>query len=364
MKRKNVWILVVAAVWLALAVWSWCRPADEVSASERRKLAQMPAVTAQTLLDGSFAEDFESYTQDQFPMREQFRMLKANLSLYALQQLDNNGIYVSDGYAAKMIYPLREEQVSAAAAKITSLYETYFADTDAKVYLAAIPDKGYFLAGQGGYLTLDFDRMTTVLRENTPWAEYIDLTDTLSLESYYRTDTHWRQEALLPTAQTIADALGADIAADYETITVDAPFYGVYYGQAALPLQPDTLQYLTSETTQACVVTNYETGATGAVYDLEKLAGDDPYDVFLSGAAPLLTVENPLQDNGRELVVFRDSFGSSLVPLLLEGYEKVTIVDTRYMMPAFIGQFVEFSNDCDVLFLYSSLLLNESNVLR
>lgn len=364
MKQKNLWIALVAAVWLGLTVWCWFKPAGEASRSERRPLEQLPEITAETLLSGSFMTDFEAYTQDQFPLRDEFRTLKAVFSQYGLMQKDNNDIYVADGYAAKLIYPLRENQVQNAAAKLTSLYETYFKDTNAKVYLAAIPDKGHFLADAHGYLSLDFARMTELLREHTPWAEYIDLTGTLSLESYYRTDTHWRQEALLPTAQALADAMGADIAADYETVTVDTPFYGVYYGQAALPMQPDTLQYLTSDTLNACTVTNFETGRTGAVYDLEKLSGTDPYDVFLSGATPLLQVQNPQQDNGRELVVFRDSFGSSIIPLLIEGYETVTIVDTRYIMPAFVGQFVEFSDDADVLFLYSSLLLNESNALR
>lgn len=364
MKRKNYLIAVVAAVWLVLTVCCWCKPAGETSLSERRPLEQMPEISAETLLSGTFMADFESYTQDQFPLRDGFRTLKAVFSQYGLMQKDNNGIYLADGYAAKLIYPLRENQVQNAAAKITSLYETYFKDTNAKVYLAAIPDKGHFLADEHGYLSLDFARMTEILREHTPWAEYVDLTGALSLESYYRTDTHWRQEALLPAAQALAAAMGADIAADYETVTVDAPFYGVYYGQAALPMQPDTLRYLTSDTLNACSVMNFETGKVGPVYDLDKLSGSDPYDVFLSGAAPLLQVTNPLQDNGRELVVFRDSFGSSIIPLLVEGYETVTIVDTRYIMPAFVGQFVEFSDDADVLFLYSSLLLNESNVLR
>ena len=38
----------------------------------------------------------------------------------------------------------------------------------------------------------------------------------------------------------------------------------------------------------------------------------------------LLTVDNPNARTDRELVIFRDSFGSSLAPLLLEGYSRVT----------------------------------------
>ncbi len=363
-KTRNRLIALVAAVWLALAVWCWVKPAAERSAAERRRLQQMPILSSDTLLSGSFMSEFETYTQDQFPRRDEFRTLKAVFSLYGLAQLDNNGIYIADGHAAKLIWPLREAQVRRAAEKLTTIYEMYFKDTDARVVFAAVPDKGYYLAEPSGRLTLDFDALCAMMAEGMPWAEQLDLTGALTQESYYRTDTHWRQEQILPVAEMIADALGAEVAADYETVTVDAPFYGVYYGQSALPLAPDTISYLTNDVLAGCTVYNYETELTTGVYDLDKLTGSDPYDVFLSGAAALLRIENPAQTNGRELVVFRDSFGSSLVPLLLESYSAVTVADTRYIAPQLLGQLVEFPNDADVLFLYSTLLLNESGALK
>ena len=112
-----------------------------------------------------------------------------------------------------------------------------------------------------------------------------------------------------------------------------------------------------------CTVFNLETGKTTGVYDLEKLSGRDPYDVYLSGAAALLTIENPQGQPGRELIVLRDSFGSSMIPLLLQGYEKVTVVDTRYLSADLLGNYIEFSGQ-DVLFLYSTLILNSSMTLK
>ena len=83
------------------------------------------------------------------------------------------------------------------------------------------------------------------------------------------------------------------------------------------------LWLLESDTLDGCVVTNHDTGETLSVYDRTKLDSWDLYDVFLSGPAAVLTVENPGAKTDRELIVFRDSFGSSLVPLLLPGYSKV-----------------------------------------
>lgn len=363
-KTRNVLLSLLAALWLALAVWSWLRPSDERSDAERRRLQQLPALSAQTLSSGSFMSDFERYTQDQFPLRDDFRTVKAAFSLYALRQMDNNGIYIADGSAAKRIYPLDEVQLTHAADRLSAVYEQYFAGTDARVFFAVVPDKGHYLAGESGHLTLDFAALSALVEEKTPWAEHIDLSGALCADSYYRTDTHWRQEAIAPVADLLADALGIQLTDELTPVTADTPFYGVYYGQSALPLSPDEIVYLTSDTIAGCTVYNYETGQQTAVYDLEKLRGEDPYDVFLSGAAPLLRVDNPAQENGRTLVLLRDSFGSSLAPLLLEGYSTVYLVDTRYISPSLIGKFVEFPDACDVLFLYSTLLLNESGALK
>ena len=81
-----------------------------------------------------------------------------------------------------------------------------------------------------------------------PYASYIDLTPALTLDCFYKTDLHWRQEALLPAAKLLADSMGVTRTESYETVTSDTPFYGVYYGQSALPMQPDTLRYLTNAT--------------------------------------------------------------------------------------------------------------------
>ena len=94
-----------------------------------------------------------------------------------------------------------------------------------------------------------------------------------------------------------------------------------------------------------------------------KANGPDLYEVLLSGAQPLLTIENPAGKADRELVIFRDSFGSSLAPLLLESYGKVTLVDIRYMHPDQVESYVNFQNQ-DVLFLYSALILNSSRSLK
>ena len=365
-KMKNIVLTVVMTAFLiVLTLFSWLKPQDNYSDSERRELAKFPKLSIETILSGKFMTDFESYTLDQFPLRDNFRTLKSISAFYGLHQLDNNDIYLADGYASKLEYPLNITMIDNAADKFKWLYDTYMADKHMTLYYSVVPDKNYFLAEENGYLSFDYDELTGRLREQIEYMEYIDITDLLSIEDYYRTDTHWKQENIIDVAERLANKIGTDISGEYTENTLDQPFYGVYYGQSALPLSPDTIKYLTNDTLDACVVTSYSNGTpvTQPMYNMDKAYGKDAYEMFLSGTEAILTIENPNANTDKELIVFRDSFGSSLVPLLAEGYSKITVVDIRYVQSSYLGNVIEFENQ-DVLFLYSTLVLNDSVILN
>ena len=362
-KSRIVGLAAVAAVWLALSAAAWVSPAKDISEAERRKLAQFPALTAQSVGSGRFMTDFERYTLDQFPLRDAFRRLKAVVHYDLLGQRDNNGIYLTGGSAAELEYPLNEVSVSNALKKFNALYETYLSGS--RVVVSVVPDKGYYLAEKNGYPAMDYEALFAAVEDGMDWAEYVDLTDLLSAEDYYRTDTHWRQEQLLDVSQRLCHALDAQscLPEELTRTTVERPFYGVYCGQAALPMKPDTMYTMENSLISACTVYNHETKETTSVYNMDKLESRDLYDVYLSGATPLLTIDNPNAETDRELIVFRDSFGSSLTPLLLKSYKTVTLVDIRYLASDYLGQFVDFHGQ-DVLFLYSTLVLNNSGTLK
>ncbi|MCI8609772.1 MAG: hypothetical protein HFE73_09025 [Firmicutes bacterium] len=361
---------VLVLVFFALAASCWLSPSKETSDSERRALAQWPELSAETVLDGTFMDEFETYAQDQFPGREKFRSLKALAEYGIFFKKDQHDIYVKDGYAAQILYPLNENSVKNAAERFRTVYETYLEKSESKgrIFAAVIPDKGYFMAEKYGYPALDYDRLAELLKEDMDYATHINLTDTLALEDYYRTDSHWRQEQIYKVAGVLGEAMGLERAgkSEMEAVIGLTDFRGVYYGQSALPLAGEALVWLTNDVIENCQAYNFETNETTGVYQTEKLEAKDPYDVFLGGAAALITVENPTaqaEGNHRELILFRDSFGSSLAPLLLEDYGTVTLVDLRYVQAAYLEQLIDFHGQ-DVLFLYGAAMLNDSFTLK
>ena len=81
------------------------------------------------------------------------------------------------------------------------------------------------------------------------------------------------------------------------------------------------------------------------------------------GASSIIDIVNPTSNSDKELIVFRDSYGSSLIPLLLEGYKKITVIDIRYVSSKILSNYIKFNNQ-DVLFMYSILTINNSFSMR
>ena len=364
MKIHAKWtVLLLAVLFFGISIACWVKPAGEYSVTERRKLEQFPKFTMETVGSGKFMTSFEDYTLDQFPMRDNFRSLKAWISQIVFRKADNNDIYVADGYAVKMEYPLKEEALDYAGKRFQNIYDKYLKESGSNIYLSLIPDKNFFLAESSGHLSMDYGKLYEMMQKQMPYAQYIDITGLLDISDYYKTDVHWKQEKIVDVAEKIGQTMGITLSGDYEINTLPQKFYGVYFGQSALNLPGESMVYLTNDQIEQCEVFNYENNQKTGVYDLKKAEGNDLYEVFLSGPVSLLKIENPNAATEKELIVFRDSFGSSLIPLLAEGYKSIVLVDIRYIQSDFLSNFVDFTGK-DVLFLYSSVVLNNSEIFK
>ncbi len=366
MKIKDIISVVIFALLVgAISLSCFLKKDEEYSESERRPLAQMTEVNAETIFSGEFMKNFEEYSADQFPQRDAFRGIKAVFVNNVLNQMDNNGLYFKDGHISKIEYPENEKMMSHSAEIFNKIYDRYIDGKEMKVYLSIVPDKNYFFGKEDGYLSIDYDNFADYFKNEMPYAKYIDVAPLLDIDDYYTTDSHWKQEEITDVSEYILKEMGTIIKTEYKVNEIEKPFYGVYKGQSALSVKPDTIKYLTNPALDSAVIKYYDTGSPkdGEMYNMEKAVGKDPYEMFLSGSTPLVTIEYPEVQTGKELIIFRDSFGSSLAPLLSLGYEKTTVVDIRYVGSDFLGNLIDFDSQ-DVLFIYSAVMLNNSSGLR
>ena len=272
-------------------------------------------------------------------------------------------VYVYNGYAAKTDTAFDTNSLDRAAYRFQHLYDLYF--TGRTVYLAVVPDKAQFTVPPEGYTPAGAAETADYLCGALDFLTPVDIAGELTLTDYYRTDPHWRQEQLRPVADTLLTAMGAPVpdTRDETLCALEGEFRGAYWDKSPQSLEPDTLAYLTSGALEHCTVHNYETNTDGGVYDFAA-AQDAPYDLFLSGSRSLLRIDNPNALSDRTLVVFRDSFGSSIIPLLAESYRTVYAVDIRYLASDRLGRVVDFPDDADVLLLYSTTVLHNSITLK
>jgi hypothetical protein len=369
---------------IAMVIAFVIAPKDTISKSERRHLAAKPKLTVENILDESFMEKSEEYLLDHFPFRDFLRRIKAYFAYDILRQKQNNDIYIAKGHASKLEYPLKETSLKRLSDKMQSLRNKYFPNSN--VYYGVVPDKNMFLAEGLGYPYIDYNEITDRLSGYLDNDSFIgmDLKEGLTIDDYYRTDTHWKQENLLGTAKAVADILGVgqnvNLSKNILTFNEISDFYGVYYGQSALPMEPDIITYLTSDITNSAYVWNIEDniGENGVImpdeenailkpiYQLDKLEEDtslDKYDIFLGGAAALERIYSPMAGTDRRLIIFRDSYTSSFAPLLLGAYREIDLIDLRYISSELIGDYVDFEG-ADIMFLYGVSVINSAGGLK
>ena len=330
----------------------------DISIAERRKLATMPELTTKSLLDGTYFKKFDSYVTDQFIERDTFRKIKIDIELSTKGEYNN--LYLYDDYIIEEIFPLNSNSINNLTNKINYIKDTYLND-NSNIYYTIIPDKNYFV--NNGNLKLDYNKLQDMMKSNLTNLNYINIFDKLTLDNYYKTDTHWKEEDLFNVANTIANQMNFDITNNNNVVNTITTFKGSYAGRLSVTKDIDTIKTISNPSTLNSSVYNYETKKYTDIYDYTKINSLDKYDIYLSGAVPIIDITNNNTSSDKELIVFRDSYGSSLIPLLIEGYKKITVIDIRYISSKILNKYIDF-NDQDVLFMYSILTINNSFSIR
>ena len=329
-------------------------PDNEISNSERRKLVSFPKIE----LTSEYISQVEEYLLDHFPFRDNFRSIKANFNYKVLNKLDNNDIYLKDNYIFKSNYPTNKKSLNYFIKNIDK--STSLLSESNNTYLMIIPDKNYYLR-DSNFLQIDYDYIYDKVDDLN--INNIDIRELMELNDYYETDTHWKQENINKVVQKLNESMKFDYKKQiYKTNTYNK-FYGVYYGESAINRKPEELKYLTNDIIENVKVNYLENKKLDKVYNLDKLKSLDAYEVYLDGASALIEIINNNSKTNKELVIFRDSFASSITPLLIPYYKKITLIDNRYISSENYKKYIEFTNQ-DILFMYSTLLINNSYSLK
>ncbi|MDW0110565.1 DHHW family protein [Sporosarcina aquimarina] len=359
MKRLNTILIIVFSVFIGgIACMNLLADDQQFSQAENRPLMQFPKVSLERITSGAFTKDVETYLSDQFVHKRFWTSMKASAQKAALKK-DNNGVYFGqDGYLFEK-FEAPSQQLDSNSESISQFLQKtkgitvygLLAPTSIKVYPEKLP-KFATTASEAAAI----QRVKEQVTEDMEW---IDATAALQNAKagpiYFRTDHHWTPYGAYIAYQATMEKMGmTPYSLDEFTIrTVSENFRGTYDAKANDPfLSADEINIFEPKFDVSYDV-DIDDGQSkmDSLYAWEFLEKRDQYSLFLGGNHRAVTIHSNV-NNGRKLMIIKDSYAHSLVPFLANHFEEIYMVDLRYDHRN-MAQIAQDKGIQDVLFVYN-----------
>ncbi len=349
-----------AVIIMIFTMADWLTDDRIYSENENRMLATRPKLSVETILDGSFMEDYEAYVTDQFVGRDTWVELKTRGDVL-LQKKAINGVYLGeDDYLIEqhLSTDIKQEDVDKKLALLNGLVEKYGAKamliptadnilTDKLPFQAEYFDQKQFL-----------DRVEEVIGEEN----LINVYDTLKAHAqediYYRTDHHWTTLGAYYGYVVWKKQAGNTAVVTFDPkhlTTVTDEFWGTLHSKLNLPHREDSIQIFPETMLKQPKITYDFQTVTHTYYEAKYLDTKNKYGYFLDDNHPFIEIETGYR-RGRELVLLKNSYANCLVPLLANHYDKIYMIDLRYYngkLSNLVDQYM--SPRTDMLVLYDCI---------
>lgn len=351
-------------------------PKNDYSEQEKRVLSQFPDVTVETVFNGNFGKDFETYLADQMPLRSFF----VGTNSYSELLLGKNGI--NGIYKCKDGYLINTPVNSSKNLNENIKYIHEFAEEiDVPVYMTVVPSTGYIMEDvlpslhyeyQDKAIFNDISAQLTTLNSKI---QYVDLSEGFfklaedGTQIYYKTDHHWTAEGAFSAYNILCNAMGISPTPKEDfNIEKYEGFFGTTYSKSALWLsEPDTVELWKNKKHidkqfKVEIIDGGKTTEYDSLFFENHLLEQDKYPVYLDGNHSFVRITNTVSNNNKKLLVIKDSFAHSLIPYIADNYSEIIMVDMRYYKNI-VSELVQSENIDTVLVLYGlDNIVNDENL--
>ena len=325
---------------------------------EKRYLAKEPG--NYSLTDWKLNTDMETFLSDQIPFRRQLVSLNAAVQVYTGRGTELEAWPLGDAVVEKPV-----EGDPEKAERRLEMMRSVAGDIPCRFMIP--PTAGMLKSEYMTSFRAALYREEAALYDQVTASEdFIALRESFEKseeEVFYRTDHHWNENGVYLAYLAFCRSEGLNPAGQDAFIRTEyEPFYGTTFSRSAFPfVKADTLVCM--EPRNPVTLTT-----DGEVYHHlifpEKAESYDGYEVYLNGNHGMLTIDNPDAEQGT-LVVFRDSFASSLLPYLSVHYRRIVAVDARYYPGTFRQVLADIGEVEEILYLYSlDSLMNDTSLPR
>ena len=365
MNRKQSWNLTTLFILLifGFCLASMLKPVSEFSEKENRKLAQMPAITAESIFSGSFEKDYEDYLTDQFLFRDTWIGLKTRAEAL-IGKKDTNGVYLGrDGYLIEMHEGVftadLAEQNAESLASFAELCASKWPQT--RLHVMIVPNAVDILRDKLPAFASPYDEEIYLghLRDMLPADVWFDASAVLKQHSqeeiFYRTDHHWETLGAYYVFETWArERLGEEIRRDeYDQETVSTSFEGTVAAKTGAFIHPDTIELMRPVREPSVTLTyNRSDDIRSTPYQMSALETRDQYNVFFGGNNGLIEGETDAGGE-RKVLVIKDSYAHCFVPFLYGIAAQADMLDLRYYNQN-LSLLIDEKGYTDILLLYNA----------
>ena len=363
MKKLYIIFIVIFLTAIVLpSVWVFATPDKDFSDNENRMLQTRPGLSGEALLSGSFQDKLTSFISDQFPARDLWTAVGSRVKMLSGMK-DIGGAYIGgDGYYMEML-PDEDIDLEKYDSNLGLIKDFALKNPDKPATLLLVPATGTVLseklpANAGMY---DAAALYLRARNSLPNVALPDVYSALLGHAdeyiYYRTDHHWTTAGAKYAYDCLTGGQGAYTG---EPELFSDSFLGTTYSKTLDSSAVADSVYIAPVSDKLKVTAD---GKETELYYTAAANEKDKYKVFFGGNHAQTLIEGGA-DNGKTLLVIKDSFANSLVPFLTADYETIIMLDLRYFNGSVQNIADEMGAD-ELLFVYEmSGFAGDNNIIK
>lgn len=376
---------------------------------ENTSLAQKPAFSWSSFVDGSFGSKYVKYINEQFLGRDNWISMKAVADM-GLGRIESHGVtYGDDHYLMEKLEIVEDQNYPANAGtnivkqtaldRSNGMVSSFLQMYDQPITFSLVPNSYAILEDEvpTGFPGADQQAYTQqiyqTLREVDDQLEIVDFSDALSQHKdeyiYYRTDHHWTTLGAYYAYVAYCEQKGLTPVSleELEENKVE-DFYGTFYSKAKRPSQPaDTITWYDVDVDEFAFVANLQQDKQLAqlgevvqedglellrvdgMMDQRKFEVRDKYAAFMWGNSGYVKIKSSHNLNHQEgktsrLLLFKDSYANSMIPYLTYNYDEIIVVDLRYMAKSTKELMQEEFDDIFVMYNFSTYVSGASDLAK
>ena len=376
---------------------------------ENTSLAQKPAFSWSSFVDGSFGSKYVKYINEQFLGRDNWISMKAVADM-GLGRIESHGVtYGDDHYLMEKLeivedqnYPanagtniVKQTALDSSNGMVSSFLQMY----DQPITFSLVPNSYAILEDEvpTGFPGADQQAYTQqiyrTLSEVDDQLEIVDFSDALSQHKdeyiYYRTDHHWTTLGAYYAYVAYCEQKGlTPVSLEELKENKVEDFYGTFYSKAKRPSQPaDTITWYDVDVDEFAFVANLQQDKQLAqlgevvqedglellrvdgMMDQRKFEVRDKYAAFMWGNSGYVKIKSSHNLNHQEgktsrLLLFKDSYANSMIPYLTYNYDEIIVVDLRYMAKSTKELMQEEFDDIFVMYNFSTYVSGASDLAK